>query len=177
VLRAPPDLDPASLPAIEGAGGPPVKALALHPPLGLNVAVDGKNLTRQVRLLAPAGPAPWTLPAGARWATPAEALENLSRSRTLILGSDDVAPPGIQVARLVMGEERAGRVGVLVGTVAGGPGGTFWASVALLAGAGEPAGARVVLPLAQGADPEQVAARVRQAWGPMGLALEASSKP
>jgi hypothetical protein len=176
VLRAPPGLDPATLPPVEGAGAP-VKALALLPPVGLAVAIDGKNLSRQVRLLAPAGPAPWTLPGGARWSDPAAALENLSRSRTLVLGSADVAPPGVQIARMVMGEERTGRVAVLVGAVEGGPGGTIWASAALLAGAGEPAGARVVLPLAEGADAGQVAQRVRQAWGPLGLALEASSKP
>ena len=177
VFRAPPDVDPAALPPVDGAGAP-AKALALLPPVGASVSIDGKNLSTQVRLLAPAGPVSWTMPPGARWPTAQEALENLSRSRTLVLGSGDVAPPGENlVARLVLGDERAGRVAVLVGAVEGGPGGTLWASAPLVAGAGEPAGARVLLPLLPGADAGEVAQRARALWGPLGLALEASSKP
>ena len=177
VFRAPPDVDAAALPPVEGAGGPPAKALALEPPVLLPVSANGTELPVRVRLLAPAGPPPWTMPPGARWASAAEAMENLSRSRTLVLASGDLAPQGALVQRLVLGDEVMGRVAVLVGTVQGGPAGTLWASAALVAGAGEPAGARIVLPLAPGADADAVAQRARAAWGPLGLALEASSKP
>lgn len=180
LFRAPPDVDVAALPAVEGAGTP-TKALALLPGVATPVALDGRNLTQGVLLLAHAGPEPrpppWTMPPGGRWATAGQALENLTRSRTLVLASDDLAPRDVAVARLVMGDEVTGRVSVVVGVVDGGPRGVLWASPPLAAGAGEPAGARVLLPVEPGADPAEVLARAAQAWAPLGLAPEASRKP
>lgn len=179
LFRAPPDVDAAALPPVEGAAAPRL-ALALRPGVGANVSIDGRNLTTGAIILAPAGPAgtppPWTMPTPARWATPREALENLSRSRTLLLASDDLATRDVAVARLLIGTEGAGRVAVVVGVVEGGPHGVLWASAPLAVGAGEPE-ARVVLPLAPGADPATVAERARAAWAPYGVAPEPSRKP
>lgn len=179
LFRAPPDLDAAALPPVEGAGAPTL-ALALRPGVGAPVSIDARNLTVGTVLLAPAGPQgaplPWTMPESGRWDTPREALENLSRSRTLVLASDDLAPPGVVVARLVVGSDVAGRVAVVVGVVQGGPHGVLWASAPLAVGAGEPE-ARVVLPLEPGADPAAVAERARQAWASFGVAPEPSRKP
>lgn len=174
VFRAPPDLPLDALPPVDGAREP-LKALALRPHLGANAILDGKNLTTRIRLLAPAeGGAPFTLPPGARWPTVQQALENLSRSRTLALASGDLFPSDRLLGRLVLGDEQAGRIAVVVGAVVGGPGGTFWVSAPLAAGAGEPEGAKIVLPLAPGADRAAVLARAREAWAPHGAAPEGS---
>jgi hypothetical protein len=172
LFRAPLDVDVATLPTVEGAA-PPFLAAEMQMPVG-EVATAESRPVPGLRVLAFAGPgdAPFAMTPGGRWTTGAVALENVTRSRTLVLSTPDWAPGGMLTTRLVFGDARAGRVVVAVESVQGGPAGVAWASASLVAGAGKPLGALVVLPLAPGADAATVAARAQAAWAPFGLAVE-----
>jgi hypothetical protein len=172
LFAAPADLDLASLPAIEG-GLAPSLALAGRAAVGEPFELDARRASPDTLLLAHAeGPVPWGLPAGSRWTQTGDALENLSRSRTLALASSDILAAAIATMRVEMGDGNTTRSMVAIGGVTGGPERALWTSAALVAGAGHPVSARVVLPLAPGADREAVAQRVLAAWGPLGLALD-----
>jgi hypothetical protein len=172
LFRAPLDVDLAGLPRVAGAGTPSL-AVALETPVGENASVEGRGIPA-LRVLAFGGPGapPFRMPADARWPTTQAALENVTRSRTLVLATPDWSPGGIQASRLVLGDSRVGRVTVAVTSVEGGPAAVAWASPSLIAGAGKPLGAVVLLPLLPGADAGEVAARAQAAWGARGLAID-----
>lgn len=170
LFLAPVDVDVAALPRIDGALAPRLVEV-LDAPVGERGALEGKPVDG-LRLVAFAGPGapPWRMPEGGRWTNATAALENLTRSRTLVIGGDDWAPGALVTNRLALGDDRLGRIAVVVEGVGGGPARVGWASPSLVAGAGKPTGAGVVLPLAPGADAADVLARARAAWGPLGLA-------
>lgn len=172
VFAAPASLDVSLLPRVAG-GGSPSLALAGRAPLGEDPVLDGADAGPDVLLLAHAdGPVPWTLPAGGRWTDARDALENLSRSRTLALASADLLAAPIATARVEIGAGNTTRALVAIGGVVGGPNEALWTSAALVAGAGRPVNARIVLPLEPGAERADVAQRALEAWGPLGAVLD-----
>lgn len=172
VFAAPAGIDVATLPPVEGAGAPSL-ALGGRAPHGEPANADGARVDAPLLLLAHAdGPAPFTLPAGGRWTSFPDALENLSRSRTLALASEDMLLAPIATMRLAYGEGNTTRSMVAIGGVHGGPSATLWTSAALVAGSGQPAAPRVILPLAEGADAADVAERALAAWREHGLVLD-----
>lgn len=172
VFAAPAGIDVATLPPVEGAGAPAL-ALAGRAPVGEAALMDGEPLGADVLLLAHAdGPLPWSLPAGARWTVPQDALENLTRSRTLALASADLLAAPVATARIELGAGNLTRSMVAIGGVEGGPDGALWTSAALLAGVGRPGLARVLLPVEPGADRDEVARRALDAWAGHGVALD-----
>lgn len=171
-FAAPADLDLASLPAIEGARTPAL-ALAGRAPVGETPAIDGQPVGDTLLLLAHAdGPVPWRLPEGARWTEERDALENLSRSRTLALSSADLLFAPIATARVEIGTGNTTRSLVAIGGIEGGPPASLWTSAALVAGAGRPVSPRVVLPLEPGADREAVIARALEVWAGLGVVYD-----
>lgn len=171
VLAAPPDLDPASLPAVPGARTPAL-ALAGRPGIGEPLEANGTRLGDAALLLAHAAGEPvFTLPAGGRWSLVEHALENLSRSRTLALGSQDLVPTPTATLRIETGGGNATRSIVAIGGVEEGPSATLWTSAALVAGVGRPVAPRLLVPLDAGADADEVAGRVLAAWGERGVVL------
>ena len=175
LFAAPPGLDPATLPAVEGALAPSL-ALAMRAPVGEPIQLEGNATGGDALLLAHAsGPVAWTLPAGARWVRTEDALENLSRSRTLGLASPDLVAAPIATVRVDMGEGNTTRSMVIIGGVVGGPARVVWTSAALVAGAGHPVGARIVLPLAESVDAAgagAVAERALALWAGHGVVLD-----
>lgn len=175
VLAAPHDINIAALPPIEGLGAPSL-SLATRPPIGEAVFAGGNDIGERLLLLAPAeGPAPWELPAGGRWTRVEDALENLSRSRTLGLASPEIESAAIATIRVDIGEGNTTRSAVIIGGVAGGPSRAFWTSAALASGVGQPVAPRLIVPFAPGSDPaqrEESGRRALEAWGPFGVALD-----
>ncbi len=175
LFRAPLDVDVAKLPPVPGLAAPSLAAM-LETPVGEIAAAESRPVPG-LRLLAFGGPGdpPWSMPPGGRWPSAQAALDNVTRSRTLVLSTPDWAPGTLLTTRLVLGDDRVGRVAVAVESVEGGPADVAWSSASLVAGAGKPLGAVVVAPLAPGADARAAAAQAQQAWGPLGLALDAGS--
>lgn len=166
------DVDVDALPRIAGAG-PPSLALTGRPPIGEPTRIDGKLDERPLLLLAHAeGPVPWGLPAGGRWETAADANDNLSRSRTLALGSNDITSAALATLRIELGAGNSTRTVVVIGGVTRGPSAAMWTSAALVAGSGAPVNPRVILPLEAGADRAEVERRAVEAWAPFGLAID-----
>lgn len=171
-FAAPSDVDLARLPRIEGAH-PPALALAARPPVGEPPALDARPLDDTLLLLAHAdGPVPWTLPPGSRWTDTRDALENLTRSRTLALASEDLGVAAIATARAEIGSGNTTRSLVAIGGVQGGPPAALWTSAALVAGVGRPVSPRIVLPLEEGAHRDAVISRALDAWREHGIVLE-----
>lgn len=171
-FAAPADLDLASLPPIEGALAPAL-ALAGRAPVGESPTIDAAVVDAPLLLLAHAdGRVPWTLPPGARWEQAPDALENLSRSRTLALASEDLLLAPIATARVEIGSGNTTRTLVAIGGVEGGPSKALWTSAALVAGSGRPVSPRIVLPVEEGADREAVIARALDAWSKHGVVLD-----
>lgn len=172
IFVGPPGLDLRELPPVEGALAPSL-ALAGRSAVGEPFELDGERAPRDTLLLAhAAGPVSWSTPPGGRWTMTSEALENLSRSRTLALASSDLLAAAIATMRVEMGDGNTTRSMVAIGGVVGGPHRVLWTSTALVAGAGQPVGARVILPLAAGADRSDVAEAALAAWAPFGLVLD-----
>ena len=172
VLAAPGPVDLAALPAVPGAGAPAL-ALAGRPPVGEAGTMDDAALNDTLLLLAHAdGPVPWSLPPGSRWTRAQDALDNLSRSRTLALASPDLGLGPVSTAPIEIGSGNTTRSMVAIGGVEGGPEDALWTSAALVAGAGRPALPRLIVPVDAGADRDAVARAVLEAWAEHGVALD-----
>ncbi|HUR68930.1 MAG TPA: hypothetical protein VM370_06755 [Candidatus Thermoplasmatota archaeon] len=169
VFAAAHDLDITKLPAVEGAGAPAL-ALAGRPGVGEATTMDAAPLARDVLLLAHAeGPTPWALDPSGRWNDTADALDNLSRSRTLALGSPDLVATPFATARIELGHGNVSRTIVGIGGVLGGPSQALWTSAAFIAGQGAPVAPRVIVPLLPGADRAAVLQRAAEAYAPFGV--------
>lgn len=118
-------------------------------PLGGTAALNGSVLAPGVRMLAlEAGPPTWSLVPGAHWPNATAALAAMAGGPHLVLVSEDLAreagldPRALAYSRFDYDSGLGARSVFVMGSVAGGPPRTIWASAALVAAQGSPVGAR-----------------------------------
>lgn len=175
VLWAPPGIDARALPPVAGASDAALVVEGSPPLLGVTVA--GKRLADARVLSIPArAPMPWRLAPGALWSSEAAALDGLAGGPHLMLLSADLAQAaGVARANATYVQTEIDtalgpRVVFGMGLVDGGPSRAVWSSAAFLAAATSPSGARLVVPIDDGADRAQVEAAALAAWRDQGVA-------
>jgi len=178
LFALPADVDPADLPVLAGERERLLSAATRAPYAATHVIKNGSEGARDqpagALFLAPATPAlPWRLPDPPRWADAAATLENISRARTLVMGSTDLVAPGTTAGRVALGElSSAQRVVVAVGHLEGGPPRSYLAAAAFVDGVGHASFPRLAVSFH--ADVDLAAARdeAAHAWAPWGVAFD-----